>query len=214
MNYYPVYLELDGRECLVIGGGRIAERKIRQLLRSGASVTIISPRITGGLRKLVESGRVRHKERTFRKGDTRNAFLVIAATSDERVNSAVSRESDGLVNAVDMPEHCSFIMPSVIRKGSLAIAISTSGISPALSRTFREELENYFPVETAQFLSYLEKKRKLILINLPGTSQEIVQKRTKLLKKLGSKEILGILRKQGFSKAKKKMDEIINAVMI
>jgi len=209
VSYYPVYLNLKERKCLVVGGGKVAERKIRQLLKAQAKVTVVSPSITDGLKRLLRAGRIQHKNRSFSRGDTRGAFLVIAATSDETVNRMVSDESSGLINAVDMPEYCSFIMPSIIKKGPLSIAISTSGVSPAFARTLREDMESVFPADIAKYLAFLEKKRKTFMKTLPGISGEIARKRNRLFKKLGSREMLLLLRKGGFEQAKKSAENII-----
>lgn len=214
MSYYPVYLNLKDRKCLVIGGGKVAERKIRQLLKVGATVTVISPSITTGLKRLFSTGRIQYQNRSFRKGDTRGAFLVIAATSDEDVNRRVSSESTGLVNAVDMPEYCSFIMPSVIRKGALTIAISTSGTSPALARTLREDMEVSFPPDIAKYLAFLERKRRDLIESMPGSSEEVASKRGRLFRRLGSRELLNILREEGFDKAKKKAETLIKKALL
>jgi precorrin-2 dehydrogenase/sirohydrochlorin ferrochelatase len=209
MTYYPVFLNLRNKKCVVIGGGRVAERKTRQLLQAGADITLISPGLTPGLDKLVLADRVRHKRRSYRNGDTKNAYLVIAATSSEHLNGAIANNAPGLANAVDMPDFCSFIMPSVLRKGPLTIAVSSSGISPALSKTLRKDLEACIPATLPAYLAYLKKIRPKIMKALPRTTGEITAKRSHLLKELGSPRILTILKQKGLASAKKYVEAII-----
>ena len=209
INYYPALLNLRGRNCVVVGGGRVAERKIRTLLTSGADVTVVSPRITAGLRRLVSSERIVHKPRRYRKGDLRGAFLVIAATSDEGVNRRVYEDSEALINSVDMPEYCNFIVPSVVSKGPLKIAISSSGLSPSIARTLREELEDYIPDDLSAFLTGLESLRRKIKRRLPGVSGAPAEKRSRLLKKIGSKDVLDILKTRGLDAAREHVDKLV-----
>jgi precorrin-2 dehydrogenase len=145
--YYPIFLELAGRSCLVVGGGPVAERKVEGLLAAGAVVTVVSPTLGGPLRRLLDEGRVRHLAREYRPGDLDGHQLAFVATDDGAVNAAVAlegRERSVWVNAADDPAHCAFILPSVLRRGELQVAVATGGTSPALSRVIREELEGYF----------------------------------------------------------------------
>jgi precorrin-2 dehydrogenase len=147
MGYYPIFLELAGRPCLVVGGGAIAERKVEGLLAVGATVTVVSPELSAPLRALVDTGQLRHVARGYRHGDLDGHQLAFVATDDGAVNAAVAREGRerGVwVNAADDPAHCAFILPSVLRRGELQVAVATGGTSPALSRAIREELEAYF----------------------------------------------------------------------
>jgi siroheme synthase-like protein len=147
MSYYPIYLEMTGRCCAVIGGGAVAERKVEALLAAGAAVTIISPIVTDLLGRWVEEGRVSHTARRYAPGDIAGYELAFIATDDSAVNAAVYEEGRNRgvwVNAADDPAHCDFILPSVLRRGELTIAVSTGGKSPALSRSIREQLESHF----------------------------------------------------------------------
>jgi precorrin-2 dehydrogenase / sirohydrochlorin ferrochelatase len=211
MTYFPVFLNLDKKKCVVIGGGKIAERKIRQMLKAGARVTVISPDLTHGLDKLQAAGKIEYKKRKYKSCDTQRAFMVIAATSDEVVNKKVSRDFHGLVNAVDMPKYCSFIMPSVINKGPLTIAVSSSGVSPAFSRTLRIELEDLISDDMTKYLAHLNKLRPKIMKAIPGPDENNIKKRMLLLKELGSKKILNMLRTDGLAAAKKYIDGRIKA---
>jgi len=213
MRYYPVFLNLKGKSCVVVGGGRVAERKIRQLLKSGAAVTVISPSLTGSLLRLKREGRIRHIERKYRRTDAENAFLVIAATSDRAVNESVYGDGVALVNAVDMPEYCTFILPSILSRGALTLAISTSGTSPALARSLRKEIDTQLPRNLAKYLAYLGKARKRVFRALPGNSAAEVRKRSLLLKRLGSKKVLEILRAEGFNAVKAECDKLLQRTL-
>jgi len=195
--YYPVYLNLQKRKAVVIGGGRVAERKVKSLLKAGASVTVISPELTGGLLRLREKGSIRHHERAYRKGDLGNALVVIAATDSEAVNTKIAREAPALVNVVDVPKLCNFIAPSVVQRGPLNIAISTSGASPALSRSIRRELELLYGPGIALYLAFVGKIRARALREIQDR-----KRREAFLKRLGSAGMLGLLRKKGFQAAK------------
>ncbi len=144
MRYYPVFLDIAGKPVVVIGGGEVAARKVNVLLDCGADVTVVSPALHPDLRVLVDAGRVRHIQREYRPGDIRGQKLAIVGTDDRSANGAAAREarkSGVWVNAVDDPPNCDFVMPGVVRRGDLVVAVSTSGGSPAMARKMREELE-------------------------------------------------------------------------
>ena len=145
-RYYPVFLDLSGRRCVVIGGGEVAERKVHGLIEAGGDVTLVSPSATVGLQHLVSGGKVRWAERGYEPGDLAGAFLAIAATDDEQVNRRVheeARRERALLNVVDVTPLCDFIAPSVVERGPVTVAISTSGTSPALARKLREAMEGW-----------------------------------------------------------------------
>jgi precorrin-2 dehydrogenase/sirohydrochlorin ferrochelatase len=210
VTYYPAFLNLTEKTCVVFGGGRVAERKVRGLLKAGARVTVISPDLTLGLARLRAAGKIQHAKRRYRNGDAKNAFLVIAATSDATVNEQIAAQTPGLVNAVDMPDYCSFIMPSVVRKRPLTIAISSSGISPALSKALRRELEHFIPEDLSKYLRYLRKIRMRILKSLDGSAERTVAKRSRVLKELGSPKTLAMLKRKGLKHTKSYIDTMIN----
>src|SRR5512138_3189991 len=154
-DYFPAFLDLRGRRCLVAGGGEVGERKARTLLECGALVMIVSPTLTPGLTVLAATGRIQHRARLFRRSDLRGRALAIAATGDARVDEEIatmSRRSRVLVNVVDRPEHCDLIMPSVLRRGELQIAVSTGGRCPALAREIRRRLEGLFGPDYAEIV--------------------------------------------------------------
>ncbi|MGQ9629024.1 MAG: precorrin-2 dehydrogenase/sirohydrochlorin ferrochelatase family protein [bacterium] len=173
-RYYPAHLNLEGRLCAVVGGGRVAERKVRSLVDCGAKVVAISPKITPGIAELVKSGIIRHIDRAYREGDLRGAFLAIGATDDPQTNEAVAREArerGALANVVDAPALCDFIAPAVVRRGDLVIGISTGGKSPALARKIREELEEAFGPEYGIFLDILGEMRPEVMEERAGRAE-------------------------------------------
>lgn len=163
MGYYPIFLEMKDRRCVVIGGGSVAERRVEGLLAAGSNVTVISPSITDGLRDLLGQGAIRHVAREYRAGDWAGYDLVFAATDYSETNAAVANEARSLriwVNSADEPDHCDFIMPAVIRRGGLAVAVSTGGESPAATRAIREELDEYFTADYAGFVQIAGEVRR------------------------------------------------------
>ena len=161
-NYYPMMVDLTGRRCLVVGGGRVAERKVALLLDCGAAVEVVSPATTPKLAALASAGAIRLVRRAARSDDLAGAFLVFVATDDPEVNRAVAaeaRETGGLVNVADAPEACSFLVPSAVRRGDLTIAISTGGGSPALAKRLRQRLEETIGPEYEAFLAALRELR-------------------------------------------------------
>jgi precorrin-2 dehydrogenase/sirohydrochlorin ferrochelatase len=161
-DYFPAFLDLHGRRCLVVGGGVVGERKACDLLACGASVTVVSPALTPGLSALARSGAVTWKPRGFLRTDVRRCRLVIAATGISRVDHAVAQEARrhrALINVVDRPAVCDFIVPSVLRRGELQIAVSTGGRSPALAREIRRRLESQFGPEYAELVDRIGQER-------------------------------------------------------
>ncbi len=142
--YYPVFLNISGRRCVVVGGGQVALRKVRVLLEHGADVEVISPNLCPELARFAESGETRVLNREYQTGDLRGAFVAIAATDNDEVNQRIANEARkraALVNVVDDAENSDFIVPSYLRRGEVTIAISTAGKSPALARKIRTKLE-------------------------------------------------------------------------
>jgi precorrin-2 dehydrogenase len=150
---YPLVLDLAGRRCVVIGGGAVAERKVDGLFAAGATVTVVSPKLSGGLESRAARKEIRVERRCYRRGDLAGASLAFVATGDARLAAAVAREgrSEGVwVNAADDPAHCDFFVPAVLRRGPLVVAVATGGASPALARAVREELDRWLPDDYAE----------------------------------------------------------------
>jgi precorrin-2 dehydrogenase/sirohydrochlorin ferrochelatase len=160
---YPMLVDLTGKRCLVVGGGSVAERKVTLLVECGADVEVVSPTTTSRLAALAATGALRVRRRRVRPSDLAGAFLVVVATDDREVNREVAervRGAGGLVNVADDPEACTFLVPSVLRRGDLTIAISTGGGSPALAKKLRQRLEQTVGPEYEAYLSALRLLRE------------------------------------------------------
>jgi len=165
MAYYPLFLDVKNRPCVVIGGGGVALRKVNMLLDHEARVQVISPEFCAELESMIESGRASGVRRGYQSGDLEGAFVVIAATDDQQANERIAREAQDrgiLINVVDVPALSNFIVPSYLRRGDLTIAVSTSGSSPALARKIRKKLEAEFGPEYVQLVSLVEEVRARI----------------------------------------------------
>lgn len=172
---YAVNLTIQGRPALVVGGGNVASRKVEDLLDAGADVTVIAPDVCTAIQQHAGSGRVQLNLRPYAPGDLRGAFLVIAATSDEELNARISRDAQSLgilVNVVDRPALCTFILPAVVRRGDFKLTISTEGQCPALASVMREELEGRYGPEFAEAVRVFAGLRRR-MIALHWTSPRI-----------------------------------------
>jgi len=152
MGFYPVFLDLTDRRCLVVGGGTVAERRVESLLEAGAAVTLVSPTLTPALAALAAAGRIRHVARAYEPGDLAGAALAFTAADDPAVSPVVAREARerGVwLNAADEPLHCDFILPGLVRRGVLTVAVGSGGASPALTRALREHLDGTLGPEWA-----------------------------------------------------------------
>ena len=164
-EYYPVYLNLAGKRCVIIGGGGIAQGKIRALLRAGCQITVISPDATQGIRNAAQRGEVTWLERTYQPGDLDGAFIAVAATNVWHVNREIYEEAERLgvlLNVVDDPDLCSFIAPSIVKREPVTLAISTGGASPALARRLRETLAVSEALEWADLADVLSQARQVV----------------------------------------------------
>ncbi|TET17040.1 MAG: bifunctional precorrin-2 dehydrogenase/sirohydrochlorin ferrochelatase [Dehalococcoidia bacterium] len=201
-TYYPIFLNIHGRKCVVVGGGEVAERKARALAGQGASVTVISARVCHGLAQLAQQGTIQISARDYQSGDLKDALIAIAATDDPTVNVEVAREGRErgvLTNVVDDPEHSDFIVPSLLRRGDISIAVSTGGKSPALARRIRTELEQSFASEYASLallISEVRQELKRDSIHVDGNAWQ---------KSLDLEPLLDMLKKGEFEQAKEKL---------
>jgi siroheme synthase-like protein len=165
MSLFPIFVKLQGRLVVVVGGGSVAEGKIAGLLAAGARVRVISPAITPAFAEWVRDRKIDWLPKVFEPGDLVGAYLAIAATSAPGVNDAVFQESEAqgiLCNAVDDIEHCHFYYGAVVQRGDLQVAISTNGKSPALAQRLRQELEGQFGPEYEVWLEWLGAAREVI----------------------------------------------------
>lgn len=204
-KYYPVFLNIQNKKCLVVGGGNVAWRKVCSLKEAGARVTVVSPEFCPELEKETGIERIQRKYGTEFLKET---VLVVASTDDGEVNQIVYHdavERGILVNVVDKPEFCSFIVPSSIMRGDLCISISTGGASPALARNIRESLEKQFGDEYNEFTKLLAEMRRKIISEIKDESL-----RRDILQRIAGLDMLDVVREKGASETKKKMLEIIS----
>lgn len=171
-RYYPIFLDVRGKRCMVVGGGQVALRKAKALLKHGANVEVVSPALCPELSQLAEAGRISVIRKAYEPGDLKDAFVVIvAATSD--INQKVADEARRqkiLVNVASSSEQSDFIVPSYLCRGDLTIAISTAGRSPALTRKVRAKLEQHFGEEYTSLTSLIgevrsELKRRGVVVS-------------------------------------------------
>jgi siroheme synthase-like protein len=167
---YIACLRLSGRSCLVVGGGDVGLEKVEGLLACGADVTLVAPDAVPPLRELADEGSIRWERRGYQPGDLEHRFLAIAATSDTDVNISVYDEAERramLVNVVDVPPLCNFILPAIVRTGPLAIAISTAGASPALAKRMKREIAEAYGEPYARLAVLLNDARGWAKATLP-----------------------------------------------
>jgi len=219
MSYYPVFLDLSGKKTVVIGGGTVAERKIEKLLECRALVHVISRELTPELHIRSKKGDIKHIGYEFDEGSFEDAFLIIVATDDKTLNqlvSGIARKRNILVNVADQPEECNFIVPSVIKRGDLQIAISTSGKSPAMAKKIREALSSQFGAEYESFLNMMANIRKQLLSEVTSGQEdrarifhELVD--SGLLESIKKKDLSGVASElQGILKKDITSDDVIN----
>ena len=207
-GYYPVLLNLRDKRCVVIGGGKVAERKVTSLVRAKAVVTVVSPELTKSLCRIAERKKIHYINDCFKERHLDGAFLVIGATGNSEINHHVfeaAAKKNKLVNIVDSPDECDFIVPSIIRQGDLTISISTGGKSPALARKIRKQLENQFGKGYRDFLSFMGELRHRVIAQFPD-----IKYRNKISQALVDSELLDLFKKGLKQKAEKKAEEIIN----
>lgn len=198
--YYPVFLNISGKECFVIGGGKVAERKIFSLLKAKANVTVISEDLTNRLFEEHRKGKIRFIQKRFDAQDIQNAYLVIAATSDTETNKLVAQKAPFLVNVADNPSLSNFIVPSVVHKKELTIAICTEGASPALSSLIKEDIEALYGRDIGFYITFLKGFRKKVIEEIKDSAL-----RRRILTFAASRSILDTLKKDGYNKAKDRL---------
>jgi precorrin-2 dehydrogenase / sirohydrochlorin ferrochelatase len=205
--FYPVYLNLKARRVVVIGGGEIAERKIESLLDAEASILVISPEVTPRIAFLSAQRRIEVVNRRYMPGDCASAALVLSATGDPEVSKAVYTEASALgvfINTADQPAQCSFIMPAVIRRGDIGVAISTSGTSPALAARLRRKISGVIGPEYARLAELLSRARPEIRNNV-GTEEG----RKHLHYRIIDSDIITLLKSEDIGPAERRLKQII-----
>jgi siroheme synthase-like protein len=169
-NLYIACLNLEGRRALVVGAGSVGLEKINGLLACGASVSVVAPDVHTDVEELSEVGAIELLRRAYRTSDLDGCLLVVAATSDTDLNKSIYADSEArsmLVNVVDVPDLCNFILPAILREGPLAVAISTSGASPALAKRMKKEAGEMFGPEYAELAFMLDEQREWAKSTLP-----------------------------------------------
>jgi len=205
--FYPVYLNLKGKRVVVVGGGEVAERKVESLLESEASVVVISPDVTRSLSLLADQNQIEWRDRKYTKGDCVDAALVFSATNDSEISRAVYAEATALgifVNTADQPALCSFIMPAVVRRGDIGIAVSTSGTSPALAARLRRKISRVIGPEYAQFSQLMARARKEIRSRVASERE-----RKELHYRIIDSDIIKLLRRNDREAAERRLHEMI-----
>lgn len=165
MKYYPIFLDIKGKDCLVIGGGRVGARKAATLERCGANVRVISDRFSSWFDDLSTIS-ICFEKKKYETKDMKGMFLVFAATNDSDLNQQIKNDAsllNILCNVADAPDNSDFLLPSIVDRGDLVVAVSTSGSSPAMAKKIRQDLENHFGTEYAKFLLLMGEIRKKLL---------------------------------------------------
>lgn len=211
MELFPIYLNLHQRTCLVVGGGSVAARKITHLLQCGAMVTVVAPEVEEGIAELAREGKIIWKPRGFVESDLEEIFLVFSATDDEGLNHRISmlcQERNIPINVVDDPQHCSFFVPAVVRRGSLSLAISTAGKSPMYARKLKEQLQEIVTAEYGEFVEMLGEVREEVKRAYP----EDIDKRREIFKSLVYSDILELLLAGEKDEAKERIKACISSL--
>jgi precorrin-2 dehydrogenase/sirohydrochlorin ferrochelatase len=166
MRYYPINLDIRGRRCLVVGGGRVGTRKVDTLVQCGAVVTVVSPEVSPALLQMAAEKSIILEQRPYRSSDMAGMFLVIGATDNETLNRQIRTDAEPrnlLCNIADRPEMCNFILPAIVRHGDFVMAISTAGKSPAFAKLIRQRLETQFGPEYGTLLELMGAIRARLL---------------------------------------------------
>jgi len=207
MKYYPVYIDISKRKCVVAGGGDVAERKVERLLECGARVVVIGNELTPNLEAMKNEEKISHIPDNYKNDYIEGALLVIGATDRDEINERIyrdSRERGILVNIVDDPAKCDFILPSVFQQGDLSIAISTGGKSPALARNLREELEQHYRHEYRILLNIMGDIREKII-----SRGEPSDENRKLFESVLNSDILQHIREKNWDEVRKIIHDLV-----
>jgi precorrin-2 dehydrogenase/sirohydrochlorin ferrochelatase len=198
---------MERRHAIVVGGGNVAARKVKELLEAGAQVTVIGPALSPELKTLAEAQRIAVIDRPYREGDLTSAFLVIAATDDSEINQMVWQEAEQsgcLVNVVDDPVHCNFITPASLRRGDVTITVSTGGASPALAKRLRERLETLIDPEYGDLATLLAELRPEL-----QSRYAVEEDRRNAAFRLVDSDLIGIIRNKGMDEARLRAWELL-----
>lgn len=206
-HLYPICLNLEGKKCLVIGGGLVSERKVSTLLEYGAQVTVVSPEVTGSIREWGQEGLVQISLRTFQADDLEGVFLAFIATNDSQLNGRIAADCSQkgiLMNVADDPERCGFFVPATLRRDALSLSISTEGKSPAFARRLRKELEEVITPAHGEFVELLGRIRDELQV-----LESDIGRRKQILEALVYSDILDLIQ----AGEKERVKEIVRQCM-
>jgi len=197
--YYPIFMDISEKPCLVVGGGKVAERKVSILLKFGGIIKVVSPRISETLKKLAEKRRIHLYLKEYDESDLNGVALVFAATNNELINQKIHKDAEAQnipVNVVDNPFFCDFIVPSIVKKGPILIAISTSGMLPFLSKRLRKEIAESITRDYIRYATIVGRLRKLLIMKVKDKKL-----RQGIMKKIAGTDIR-VINDMGYKKAK------------
>ena len=209
-KYYPIYMDIENKPVLVIGGGKVALRKVKTLLEYGAIVRIVSPKLIAELEQLLDGVRCIWIAKEYSTEDIKDAVLVFACTEKEEVNAKIAEDAKvnyRPINVVDDPDKCSFIVPSVLIRGDLSIAVSTGGSSPLVARKIREELEALYTEDMEIYLDLLRNWRQEVKEKLPAT------KRAQFWEQVTDGKVLQLIKDGRIEQAKEVMDNCFRSLL-
>lgn len=204
-HLFPIFLNLEGKDCLVVGGGKVAQRKVEDLFACGTSITVVSPGVEDNINCWAGEGRITLMRKEVQKTDLAGMALVFVATDDIQINHRVvdwCREMGIPVNAVDDPPNCDFFVPAVLRRDSLVLAISTEGKSPLLARRLRDWLGEIINETYGEFVEMLGEKRDYIKNTIPD-----IDKRRQLFETLVTPEILALVEAGDIEKVRERVEK-------
>jgi siroheme synthase-like protein len=205
--FYPIYLNLRNRRVVVVGGGEVAERKVQSLVETGAVIVVISPEVTPRIAALAQDDRVELHLRPYTSRDCKGAMLVISATDDAELSKKVfddSHRAGALINTADQPGLCDFIMPAVVRRGDITIAISTGGTSPGLAARLREKVSAVIGPEYGRLAELLSRARPEIRRRIPDEGE-----RKALQYRILDSDIIDRLKRNDVDGAERRLKELI-----
>lgn len=207
-HLFPIYLDLSGKNCLIIGGGQVAERKVENLLDYEVNVIVVSPEAEEPIKQWAQEGIIVWRAREFEEADLEEVYMVFVATNDGLVNQTaveLCRQKGILANAVDDPPNCDFFIPSIIRRNSLVLAISTEGKSPLFARRLREELEDLITPVYGEFVDILGEIRSHIKDIVPD-----IELRKKIFQSLVDSDILDLLKAGEKERARERIKQCMS----
>lgn len=209
MRYYPISLDIAEKECLVVGGGAVGTRKVEMLLNCGAFVSVVSEEFSEKLKNLNKTAKLKLLSKEYSESDLNGKFLVIGATDNQKLNKKIGNDAkikNMLCNIADLPEVCNFILPSIVNRGDLTIAVSTSGKSPAFAKKLRKDLAEQFGEEYAVFLYLMGAIRKKLLNEKHAPEDHKI-----LFEKLIKNDLLELTRQKDIKNIDKLLQETLGS---